>query len=306
MKILVMGSGGVGGYFGGKLARAGEDVTFVARGEHLQALRAVGLTVKSIDGDFHVKARAVEDPAPVGPVDLVLFSLKSYHTETAAAQLRACVGPETTVLTLQNGIGNAETIGQILGGNRVMPGAAYVVSKIESPGVIRHAAAGRIIFGELDGADTARGRAIAAACERSGFRGEFSLNVSTFLWEKFALICAQGMTASTRLGIGRLRSCAASRQMLRLAFEEIVALANASGVRLEKGVVDKLLKISDALPPETKTSLCHDLEQNKQSEVEALQGEAVRLGQRYGVPTPMIFAIYAHVKPFHDSNVGNR
>lgn len=305
MKILVMGSGGVGGYFGGKLAKAGEDVTFVARGEHLQAIRVKGLVVKSIDGDFHVNARAVEDPAEAGPTDLVLFSLKSYHTEAAAAQLKPCITPETAVLTLQNGIGNAEKIGQILGADRVMAGAAYVVSKIDSPGIVRHTAAGRIVFGELDGADTPRGRAFAAACERAGFRGDFSLNVRKFLWEKFALICAQGMTASTRLGIGRIRSCPASRQMLRMAFEEIVALAVASGAAMESGIVEKLMKISDALPPETRTSLCHDLDQCRQTEVEALQGTAVRLGEHYGVPTPMNFAIYAHVKPFDAPRSGD-
>jgi len=298
MKILVMGSGGVGGYFGGKLAKSGEEVTFVARGEHLRALQQKGLTVTSIEGDFHVAARGVQEPAEAGPVDLVLFTLKSYDTESAAGQLKPCVGPETVVLTLQNGIGNAENIGQIVGADRVMAGAAYIVSAIESPGVINHTAAGRIVFGELDGSDTPRGRAIAAAFHKGGIRAEFSLNVRKFLWEKFALICAQGLTASTRLGIGQIRSCPESRQMLRMAFEEVVALAVASGVEMQEGVVDWLMKVADTLPPDTKTSLYHDLVQGKRIEVEALQGTAVRLGQRYGVPTPMNFAIYAHVKPY--------
>ncbi len=300
MKILVMGSGGVGGYFGGKLAKSGEEVTFVARGEHLRALQKKGLSVESIDGDFHVAVRAVQEPAEAGLVDLVLFTLKSYDTDTAAAQVKPCVAPETVVLPLQNGIGNAERIGQIVGADRVMAGAAYIVSAIESPGVIKHTAAGRIVFGELDGSDTPRGRAIAAACHRGGFRAECSLNVRKFLWEKFALICAQGLTASTRLGIGQIRSCQESRQMLRMAFEEVVALAVASGVEMQQGVVDWLMKVADALPPDTKTSLYHDLVQGKRTEVEALQGTAVRLGQRYGVPIPMNFAIYAHVK-LHDT-----
>jgi len=279
------------------LAKAGEDVSFVARGEHRRALQTHGLTVKSVGGDFHVVARAVEQPAEVGIVDLVLFALKSYHTESAAGQLKPCVGPDTVVLTLQNGIGNAEKIGETLGADRIMAGAAYIVSAIESPGVIRHTAAGRIVFGELDGSDTPRGRAIAGAFQRGGFRGEFSLNIRKVLWEKFALICAQGMTASTRLGIGRIRSCPASREMLRMAFEEITALAVASGVEMQAGVVDWLMKVTDALPPDTHTSLYHDLAQGKRLELEALQGTAVRLGQRYGVPTPMNFAIYAHLKP---------
>lgn len=298
MKILVMGSGGVGGYFGGKLARAGEEVTFVARGEHLRALQTKGLTVKSIGGDFHVTARAVEEPAEAGPVDLVLFTVKSYDTESAAALVKPCVGPETVVLTLQNGIDNAEKIAQIVGADRVMAGAAYIFAVIESPGVINHTIAGRFVFGELDGSDIPRGRSIAAACQRGGFRGEFSLNVRKVLWEKFALICGQGMTASTRLGIGQIRSCPESRQMLQMAFEEVTALAVASGVAMDEGVVDRLMRVADALPPETRTSLYHDLAQGKRIEVEALQGTAVRLGQRYGVPTPMNFAIYAHLKPY--------
>jgi 2-dehydropantoate 2-reductase len=302
MKILVMGSGGVGGYFGGKLADSGEEVTFVARGEHLRALQQKGLTVKSIDGDFHVAVRAVQEPAEAGPVDLVLFTLKSYDTESAAAQVKPCVGPETAVLTLQNGIGNAEKIGQTVGADRMMAGAAYIVSGIESPGVIKHTAAGRIVFGEPDGSDTPRGRLIAAACKKGGVRAEFSLNVRKFLWEKFALICAQGLTASTRLGIGQIRSCPESRQMLRMAFEEVVALAVASGVEMQPGAVDWLMKVADALPPDAKTSLYHDLVQGRRMEVEALQGTAVRLGQRYGVPTPMIFAIYAHLKPHENAS----
>lgn len=298
MKILVMGSGGVGGYFGGRLAAAGEEVTFVARGDHLRALQTKGLVIKSKDGDLHVMTRAVEVPAEAGPVDLVLFSVKSYDTESAAAQIRPCVGPNTAVLTLQNGIANAEHIGKLLGAGRVMAGAGYIVSGIESPGVIRHTAAGRIVFGELDGSDTARGRSFAAACQKSGFRGEFSLNIRKFLWEKFALICGQGLTASIRLGIGQIRTCPESRQMLRMAYEEVTALAAESGVVMSDGVVDWLMKVTDALPPDSKTSLAHDLSQGKRLEVEALQGAVVRLGQQYGLPTPMNFAIYAHLKPY--------
>lgn len=298
MKILVMGSGGVGGYFGGRLAAAGEEVTFVARGDHLRALQTKGLVIKSNDGDLHVKTRAVEVPAEAGPVDLVLFSVKSYDTESAAAQIRPCVGPNTAVLTLQNGIANAEHIGKLLGAGRVMAGAGYIVSGIESPGVIRHTAAGRIVFGELDGSDTTRGRSFAAACQKSGFRGEFSLNIRKFLWEKFALICGQGLTASIRLGIGQIRTCPESRQMLRMAYEEVTALAAESGVVMSDGVVDWLMKVTDALPPDSKTSLAHDLSQGKRLEVEALQGAVVRLGQQYGLPTPMNFAIYAHLKPY--------
>lgn len=298
MKILVMGSGGVGGYFGGRLALSGEDVTFVARGDHLRALQAKGLTLMSPGEEIHVKARAVEIPAEAGPVDLVLFAVKSYDTESVAKQIKPCLGPNTVVLTLQNGIGNAEEIGDIVGIGRVMAGAGYIVAGIESPGVIKHTTVGRIAFGELDGSDTARGRAIEAACQKAGFRGEFSLNIRKLLWEKFALICGQGMTASTRLGIGQIRACPESRQMLQMAYEEVTALAAASGVVMHDGVVNWLMKVTDALPPDSRTSLAHDLSLGKRLEVEGLQGAVVRLGQRYGLSTPMNFAIYAHLKPY--------
>jgi 2-dehydropantoate 2-reductase len=299
MKILVMGSGGVGGYFGARLSLGGEDVTFVARGKHLHALQTKGLTLRGPGEDLHVAARAMEVPAEAGLVDLVLFTVKSYDTESVANQIKPCLGSNTVVLTLQNGVGNAEKIGEIVGIERVMAGAGYIVAGIESPGVIKHATAGRIAFGELDGSDTARGRAIAAACQKSGFRGDFSLNIRKLLWEKFALICGQGMTASVRLAIGQIRICPESRQMLRMAYEEVTALAAASGIALDDGVVDWLMKVTDALPPESRTSLAHDLSLGKRLEVEGLQGTVVRLGKRYGVPTPMNFAIYAHLKP-HD------
>jgi 2-dehydropantoate 2-reductase len=298
MKILVMGSGGVGGYFGGRLASSGEDVTFVARGDHLRALQANGLTLTGPSEEINVKARAVEIPADAGPVDLVLFTVKSYDTESVAEQINPCLGPNTVVLTLQNGIRNAEEIGDIVGIERVMAGAGYIVAGIESPGVIKHMTFGRIAFGELDGSDSARGRAIEGACQKAGFRGEFSLNIRKLLWEKFALICGQGMTASTRLGIGQIRACPESRQMLQMAYAEVTALAAASGVVMTDGVVNWLMKVTDALPPDSRTSLAHDLSLGKRLEVEALQGAVVRLGKRYGLPTPMNFAIYAHLKPY--------
>ncbi len=293
-----MGSGGVGGYFGGRLALGGEEVTFVARGDHLRAMKSHGLTLRGPSGDLNIKARAVGIAAEAELTDLVLFTVKSYDTESVAAQIKPCLGTDTVVLTLQNGIGNAERIGELVGIDHVMAGAGYIVASIESPGVIKHATAGRIAFGELDGSDSARGRAIHAAFEKAGFRSEFSLNIRKLLWEKFALICGQGMTASTRLGIGQIRTCPESRQMLRLAYEEVTALAAASGAVMNEGVVDWLMKVTDALPPESRTSLAHDLSAGKRLEVEALQGNVVRLGQRYGLPTPMNFAIYAHLKPY--------
>jgi 2-dehydropantoate 2-reductase len=298
MKILVMGSGGVGGYFGGRLTLGGEDVTFVARGDHLRALQTKGLTLRGPAENIQVSAHAVEVPAEAGLVDLVLFTVKSYDTESVANQIKPCLGPDTVVLTLQNGVSNAEKISEIVGKERVMAGAGYIVAGIESPGVIKHATAGRITFGELDGSDSARGRAIAAACEKSGIRGEFSLSIRKVLWEKFALICGQGMTASVRLGIGQIRACPESRQMLRMAYEEVTALAVASGIELQNGVVEWLMKVTDALPPDSRTSLAHDLSLGKRLEVEGLQGTVVRLGKRYDLPTPMNFAIYAHLKPY--------
>jgi 2-dehydropantoate 2-reductase len=302
MRIVVMGSGGTGGYFGAKLARAGEDVTFVARGKHLEAIRARGLRVRSaIDGEWTVTAPAVERLDGLAPADLVLFCVKAFDTEAAAKAIRPVVGPDTGVLSIQNGVDNEDALARILGPGHVLGGAAQVFTTIEAPGVIVHTVLGRIVFGEMDGRDTTRARAFLDACRRASIPAEISGDIMRTLWEKYVMIVAHsGMTAVTRCPAGVIRALPASRLMYRLLLEEMVGLAQAAGADVESAVVDAVMGILDSQPGGFYSSLHHDLTHGKRLELETLQGHAVRLGERYGVPTPTLFAVYAALRPYLD------
>mgnify|MGYP001612182622 CR=1 FL=1 len=300
MKILVMGSGGVGGYFGAKLARAGEAVTFVVRGAHLNAIRTHGLRIKSrMEEELVVTAPATEDPSEAGPVDLILFCVKSFDTEAAARALGGAVGPETAILSLQNGVDNEEKIGAIGGPDHVLGGVAYVFATLESPGVIFHSLGGRIVFGELDGSETLRAWRIRDTLARAGIPVELSPQIQRVLWEKYLFIVAQsGMTALTRCPIGVIRSVPETRRMYRLIVEELAALAKAAGVPLLPSAADAVMMATDNLAPTAYSSLHYDLTHGKRLELEALQGHAVRLGERLGIPTPVCSAVYAALKPY--------
>jgi len=300
MDILVMGSGGVGGYFGAKLARAGEAVTFVARGAHLDAIRAHGLRVKSsAEGEFVVRAPATDDPGEAGPADLVLFCVKSYDTETSARALAPAVGARTAILSLQNGVDNEEKIGAIVGPGHILGGVAYVFAAIESPGVIVHALGGRIVFGELDGSESARAQRIREVLDRAGIAVELSTQIQRVLWEKFIWIVAlSGLTALTRCPVGVVRSVPETRTMFRLILDELVALAKGTGIELAPAAAEAVMMVTDHLPPTAYSSLHYDLTHGRRLELEALQGHALRLGERLGVPTPMCFAVYAALKPY--------
>ena len=295
-----MGTGGVGGYFGAKLARAGAAVTFVARGAHLNAIRAHWLRIKSsVEGGFVVTAPATDDLGQVGPVDLVLFCVKSFDTETAARALGAAVGADTAILSLQNGVDNEEKIDAILGPGHALGGAAYVFAAIESPGLIVHSLGGRIVFGELDGRESRRARRTREMFERAGIPVELSREIQRVLWEKYLFIVAQsGLTALTRCPIGIIRSVPETRKMYQMILEEVAALAKAAGVGLAPTAVDSIMTAADKLPPTNYSSLHYDLTHGKRLELEALQGHAVRLGERLGVSAPMCFAVYAALKPY--------
>ncbi len=302
MRIVVMGSGGTGGYFGAKLARAGEDVTFVARGAHLNAIREHGLRVKStIEGESVVRAPAVERLDGLPPADLVLFCVKSFDTETAAEAIRPVVGPGTGVLSIQNGVDNEDKLARILGPGHVLGGVAQVFATIEAPGVIAHTLLGRIVFGEMDGAESGRIRAFLAACDHAGIAAEISSNVLRTLWEKYVYLATHsGMTALTRCPAGVLRAVPETRAMYRRLLEEMTALAAAAGAGLGADYVDTCMNLLDLLGPGASSSLHHDLNHGKRLELEAIQGHAVRLGERCGVPTPMLVAVYAALRPYLD------
>lgn len=302
MRIVVMGAGGTGGYFGAKLARSGADVTFVARGAHLAAIRERGLRVKSlVEGEWAVRARAVEALHGMPPADLVLFCVKSFDTEHAAKVIRPVVGQDTGVLPVQNGVDHVDRLARLLGSEHVLGGVAQVFATIEAPGVIAHSLLGRLIFGEMDGRESPRARAFLDACERASIPAELSPHIRRALWQKYVFIAAQaGMTALTRCPVGAIRSVPEPRRMYRLILEEMAQLARAAGAGLDEHVVETVMKMLDAQAPHVYTSLYHDLTHGKRLELEALHGHAVRLGERHAIPTPMLFAVYAALRPHLD------
>jgi len=299
MRIAIVGAGGVGGYFGAKLARAGESVVMLARGAHLDAIRRHGLRVRSaVDGEFTAKADAVESFADQAPVDMALFCVKSFDTREAAEALRPVLGRDTGVVSLQNGVDNEEILDDVLGAGRALGGAAFVFSTIESPGVIAHTLLGRIVFGELDGRVSERATRLRDALAAAGVPVELSTEVRRVLWEKYLLISAQaGTTALTRAPIGVIRQIPETWRLYRRIVEELAAVARAAGVTLPADVVETIIKNASALAPTAFSSLHHDLVHGRRLELEALHGHAVRLGERLGVPTPTVFAVYAALKP---------
>lgn len=289
MRILVMGSGGVGGYFGGLLARAGEDVTFVARGEHLAAMQRDGLSVRSLHGDFQFPVRAVANPASLGGFDLVLFCVKAYDSATAAALVRPVLGSDTAVLSLQNGVNAGERLEPLLGSGHVLPGAVYVDAALAAPGVISQPSSyRRIVFGEARGPISPRVEAIAAALARAGAEVDPRDDVLPALWEKYHHICAlSGMTGVTRSAIGPILAQPQTRALYDESVREVYAVCRAAGVNLGPEIVERTIAMSRTMKPETKSSLLYDLEHGKPIEIEILSGHLVDLAARLGVATPV-------------------
>ncbi len=289
MRIAIIGAGGIGGYYGACLAKAGEDVVFLARGAHLQALRDRGLTVRTPTGESTLSVTAVADPAAVGPVDLVLFCVKSYDTQVAAESLRSLAGPQTLVLTLQNGLDNVEKIASVVGVENVLVGSVYMALQLVAPGVIAHSAGeGKIVFGQLTGGPTDRTRSIIAAFQHAGVPCELSSDMSRILWEKFQFIAGiGGITALGRSGIGAILANAEGQDLLTASCAEVVAVARAEGVELGSDAVARAVRQAEALPPQWRSSMARDLEDGRRLEVEALSGAVVRRGLKHSVPTPV-------------------
>jgi 2-dehydropantoate 2-reductase len=302
MRIVVMGSGGTGGYFGAKLARAGEDVTFVARGAHLAALAADGLRIRSAaEGEWVVRAPVVARLDGGPPADLVLFCVKSFDTEEAAALIRPAVGSHTGVLSIQNGVDNEEKLARALGAGHVLGGAARVFATIEAPGVIRHTFGGHLTFGEMDGRETDRARAFLAACGKAQIPAELVPDVLRVLWDKYVFLTTHaGVTALTRCPAGVLRAVPEVRELYRRIVTEILAVARAAGAPVDDGLLAQGMKFLDTVAPNAYSSLHHDLLHGRRLELEALHGHVVRLAERHGVAAPTVFAIYAALRPFRD------
>ena len=299
MKLVVVGAGGVGGYFGGKLQRRGTAVTFLARGAHLEALRRRGLTIRSAnEGEWSVPVTAVEHLEGRPTADAVLLCVKSFDTEQAVEAIRPVVGPDTAVVSLQNGVDNEEKIDAALGAGHAVGGVAYVFATIEGPGVIAHTQGGRIVLGELDGQARPRTERLREALTAAGVPTELSPDIRRALWDKYLAITAQaGMTALTRKPTGVLRAIPECWTMWRLLLEELAAIAAAEKVSLAADVVERILTGVAGLKPDTTSSMYYDLTHGKRLELEALQGHALRLAERHGLPSPTLFAVYAALKP---------
>ena len=301
MRIAIVGSGAVGGYFGARLARAGEDVTFVARGAHLQAIREHGLAIRSPLGDFTVQAGAEEDTARVGPVDLVLFAVKTYDNATALPLLLPLIGPGTLVLTLQNGVDSPDQVAEVAGRAHVLGGTAYIATAITAPGLVTQTGTHRrVVFGEWfeeAGRVTARVTQLAETLAAADIQVDAVPDARARVWEKFMFLApVAGFCAAARRPSGAIWRDPFARAQFLEAVREVDRVARAAGVRVPPDAEVKIVAYMDALPPEMRPSMLIDLEAGKRIEVEALQGAVVRRGQAHGVPTPIMSTLYAALK----------
>jgi 2-dehydropantoate 2-reductase len=301
-----MGSGGVGGYFGARLAQAGCDVGFIARGAHLAALRERGLVVESKLGKISLpKVRATDDPTTLGSVDAVLIGVKLWDTETAVRAISPIVGRKTAVLSLQNGVQKEDVLRRILGDEPVLGGLCYIAATVARPGVISHTGTmQKLVFGELDGTRSARAEALLKACQRGGIDAEVSQDIRKAIWEKFVFLVGLSATTTTiRLPIGPIRRHPRTRQLLLDAMREAVVVGRAQGVALRSDYAEDRLAFCDALPAEMTSSMYNDLERGNRLEASWLSGAVVELGQAAGVPTPVnravsdILALHADGRP---------
>jgi 2-dehydropantoate 2-reductase len=300
MRVTVVGAGGVGGYFGGRLAQAGVEVTFLARGAHLEALRAHGLQVRSIHGDFTVPVEGTANFGSIGSADFVVVAVKSFDTDRVAEMLPSLVGENGAVVSLQNGVDNEERLAAVIGEDRVIGGAAYIFATIAEPGVIEHTGGpASVVVGEWRGGTSERVTLLVETLRAADVAAEESPDIRAALWSKFAFICAQaGVTAAVRLPIGEIRSQPAGRELFRALAADVCAVAAAEGVDLPSDLPDKSLAFADAMDANAFSSLHHDLIHGRRMELDALLGEVVRRGERLGVDVPTSRAVYGMLEPW--------
>jgi 2-dehydropantoate 2-reductase len=306
MRIAVIGAGGVGGGFGAALAKTGADVTFVARGAHLRAIRDRGLRIEGGREETLIfPAQATDDPSTVGVVDFVLFCVKLWDVETAGAAIKSLIGLSTAVIPLQNGVDSAERLLTILGPEAVMGGVAQISATITEPGLIRQTGSFmRLIFGELEGGKSARGEAFLELCQQAGFDATHSDQITTELWMKFILLATNaGLTAATRTPVGVLRDDPDIAPLFARASAEVAAVGRARGVRLPDDVLDNVAGFLRHAPPMMMASMAHDLIRGNRIELPWLSGKVVSLGRELGVPTPVHEVLYAVLKPFTEGTL---
>ena len=307
MRIAVVGAGGVGGGFGSALAKAGADVTFIARGAHLAAMKRAGLQVKSPRGDTHLQpTQATDNPAAVGAVDFVLFCVKLWDVESAGQAIKPLLGADTAVIPLQNGIDAHERLLPILGKRAVMGGVAQISASITAPGEITQIGTFmHMIFGELDGRRSKRAEQFLALCQNAGFDATLSETILTELWMKFILLASNaGMMALARQPIGKLRDDPDMRPIFLAAYREVVAVGLAKGIALPADAIEKVSDFTAHFPPTMKASMALDLERGNRLEVPWLSGKVTELGRHYGIPTPTHAMLYAMLKPYAMGSAG--
>ena len=309
----MVGAGGTGGYYGGALARAGNQVTMVARGPHLAAIRATGLQVNTVLlGDFHLDVDATDDMSSVGPVDLVIFAVKSYGTNAAIRDMGPLVGDDTMIISTQNGIDSERLLGEALGPEHVLGCAATVSAKIDAPGVVTQGGGpGSLVIGEMGSADlnaqgavTERVNDLVERCKAAGLAAETHEDIVMAIWEKFIFICAlSGMTALTRKPIGEIFSQPSTAEMYLQVLAEVAEVGRAEGVALPGDIAQNTLAATQAREPFIIGSMGHDLIAGNPIEIGLLNGRVVELGKKHGIPTPANFAIEAALKP-HELGAG--
>jgi 2-dehydropantoate 2-reductase len=299
VKFAVIGTGGVGGYFGARIANAGYPVTFVARGEHLKAIRSNGLRIKSINGDFSVHpARVTDQVGDTSDATHFILGMKAWHVAGVARELRNIIRPDAVILPLQNGVSAFDELAAEIDASHILQGLCRIFSKIESPGVINHLGFDPvIIFGETDNKKTERTEALKGIFDQAGIKSRIAEDIHSELWKKFINICAGGLLAVTRSTYGEIREIQETRQLMNSLFEEIYALSQEMGICIENDFVARTMSFVDSFSYDATSSMTRDIWEGKPSEIEYQNGTVVRLGEQYGVKTPVNKFIYECILP---------
>jgi 2-dehydropantoate 2-reductase len=295
-----MAAGAVGGYFGARMADAGHDVFFIARGAHLQAIKKNGLKIESVHGDLHLpKPNVTDDPAKVGPVDIVLFAVKLWDTEQAAEAARPLMGPDSRLITFQNGVDSLDRVSAVLGADRTVGGATYIATTIAAPGVVKHSSQfARMVVGRPDKKPDAKLQAFVDAAKAAKLDITLSSDIERELWQKFIFLTAMaGSTASLRSAIGPIRADSELRAYFRALMEEAFAVGKAKGIALDHAYIDERMAfLMDKVEPGMKASMAHDLERGNRLELDWLAGKVRALGRQYGIATPASDTVYTVLK----------
>ena len=300
MRIAIMGAGGVGGCLGGLLAKAGNDVWLICRGEHLEAIKANGLKLVRPDSEFVVKVNATDDPAEIGPVDLVVFTVKTYQNRHVITAIKPLMGPDTSVITLQNGVESHEQLGAVLGPNHILPGAYWASSHVISPGVIAEDVVAQISFGEVDDTESLRALDIRKVFREAGIETEIASDPLQVLWKKFIVLSAlAGITSAAQTRPKELLLFPDARKMFCDAMEEALAVGLAKGIDLSDNLAQESLEYIDGLP-DFQNSMHGDYENGRATELDALSGAVIRLGKQIGVATPIHNLLYSVLLPHKD------